>query len=295
MSRTVTALFETREEAEAARARLASEVKVESTRLLAKDTAAALEGLSIDPKQVKTYRDSLQGGNHLLVATVARGEQPARIIRALTEASDFEAQTDEPSLSYEVGPVAREHRGSGEPKAVPAADIPPPPIPAKTPVADAPSSTAATTTAEVEAAAVPTPAAAPAAVERSAPPAAPNREPIAPRTPVGDPREGLRVGQPRQVPESGPHGERLDIESRAPARRLSEQEVEEGGLLKERMIEVIEMREEPVITKEVVVREEVIVRKTVENRTETIRDTVRSTNVDVDELPPPDSFARPRR
>ena len=45
------------------------------------------------------------------------------------------------------------------------------------------------------------------------------------------------------------------------------------------------MREEPVVTKIAVVREEVIVRKTMQERTETIRDTVRQTEVEVEDLP----------
>jgi stress response protein YsnF len=44
------------------------------------------------------------------------------------------------------------------------------------------------------------------------------------------------------------------------------------------------MREEPVITKEAFVREEVIVRKTVQERTETVRDTVRRTDFELEEL-----------
>ena len=44
------------------------------------------------------------------------------------------------------------------------------------------------------------------------------------------------------------------------------------------------MMEEGVITKAAVVREELVVRKYVEQRTETIRETVRRTEVDIDDL-----------
>jgi stress response protein YsnF len=79
----------------------------------------------------------------------------------------------------------------------------------------------------------------------------------------------------------------VDVESRPSERRLSDEEVESGGLFKERVFEIAEMREEPVVTKVAVVREEVIVRKTVNERTETIRDTVRHTEVEVEDLAAP--------
>ena len=51
---------------------------------------------------------------------------------------------------------------------------------------------------------------------------------------------------------------------------LSEAEVAESGLLQERVIEIGEMREEAVVSKQAVVREELVVRKDVEERTERI-------------------------
>jgi stress response protein YsnF len=64
--------------------------------------------------------------------------------------------------------------------------------------------------------------------------------------------------------------------------------MEAGGLFKERVFEIAEMREEPVVTKIAVVHEEVIVRKIVKERTETIRDSVRQTQVEVEDLPLPE-------
>ena len=287
MSRTVTALFETRNEAEAARARLASEVKVETARLLAKDTAGALEGLSIDGKQVDVYRQALQRGDHLLVATVAPGQKPAQIIDALTEREFVAPDADEPKLSYEIGAIPDAARNSKE---EPGEDIAAATAREEEPIVTSAAPAPAETDAPLPqpASAAPEPAAvAPEPVRARAPasPPPPFREPSVPQSRAEEPDQGVRVGEARQVPETSPSGERLHVESRAPARRLTDREIEDGGLLKERMIEVIEMREEPVITKEVVVREEVIIRKTVENRSETIRETVRSTNVDVEELP----------
>ncbi len=85
----------------------------------------------------------------------------------------------------------------------------------------------------------------------------------------------------------------VEIESRPTERRLTDRELEAGGLFKERAIEIAEMREEPVVTKVAVVHEEVIVRKTVKERTETIRDTVRHTEVEVEDLPAPEGSALP--
>jgi uncharacterized protein (TIGR02271 family) len=77
----------------------------------------------------------------------------------------------------------------------------------------------------------------------------------------------------------------VEVEGRPSERRLSDDEIEAGGLFKERVFEIAEMREEPVVTKVAVVREELIVRKTIKERTETIRDTVRHTEVEVEDLP----------
>jgi stress response protein YsnF len=50
----------------------------------------------------------------------------------------------------------------------------------------------------------------------------------------------------------------------------------------EKIVEVIERREEPVIGKETKPGEDVVVRKSLDRRTETVQDTVRESKVDVD-------------
>jgi stress response protein YsnF len=50
------------------------------------------------------------------------------------------------------------------------------------------------------------------------------------------------------------------------------------------VIEIAQVREEAVVTKEVVVREEVVVSKTTERRVEQIHETVRRTVVETEEL-----------
>jgi uncharacterized protein (TIGR02271 family) len=69
-------------------------------------------------------------------------------------------------------------------------------------------------------------------------------------------------------------------------RVLSEAEIAESGLLQERVIEIGEMREEAVVSKQAVVREELVIRKDVEQRTERVSETVRRTEVDIEQLEP---------
>jgi stress response protein YsnF len=69
-------------------------------------------------------------------------------------------------------------------------------------------------------------------------------------------------------------------------RVLSEAELAESGLLRERVIEIGEMREEAVVSKQAVVREELVIRRDVEERTERVSETVRRTEVDIEQLQP---------
>jgi hypothetical protein len=277
-------LFNSRPEAEAASARLAAHIKLEATRMLAKDTAAAVDGLKIDPSRAKFYRDALQGGGHLLVAKVARGEDPKAIIKAITRSAGSpaaEVPPVEPQQSFEVAPAASETRPQELPAEEAADDVRVDEAPAVAPAAEE-------STFRI---AEPAPAVAPASA--SAPPA----EQVDARQ-VGD---ELRIGEPQVI--GGGTGQSRAAEQiplqpgssepgQGTGRQLTYEEVEARGLLKDRTIEVVEMREEPVVSKEVFVREEVVVRKTVSERTETIHDTLRRTQIEVDELPSTDRPAR---
>ena len=66
-------------------------------------------------------------------------------------------------------------------------------------------------------------------------------------------------------------------------------------LMQERTIDVIETAEKAVVGKEAVVREELVVRKDAEQRTETISDTVRRTEVEVDKKGSVKDPSDPRR
>jgi uncharacterized protein (TIGR02271 family) len=88
--------------------------------------------------------------------------------------------------------------------------------------------------------------------------------------------------------------EETHIERRPVNRRLSEEEVAQGGLLQERVVEITEMREEAVVTKEAFVREEVVVTKVVQRRVEQIHETLRRTEVETERLQVPEDASPPR-
>ncbi|MDQ3079043.1 MAG: DUF2382 domain-containing protein [Pseudomonadota bacterium] len=277
MSRIVTALFASRDEAETARMRLASVVKVESARVIGRDTAGALVGLPIRTKQLDYLQEGLKLGDHVVLATVARGANPERIVEALSVTAADVPQREEPQLSYSID-------GADDDK------------PAPTPVAVAERETAAPPplqAREAEMASIPTremPVQAVVAPTEQLPTAKHDRSGLQPSA-AAESSEEVRIGESRLVRSRGtpvPEGdERSAFESQTPARRLSEEEVHAGGLLKDRVIEVVEMREEPIITREVVVREEVLIRKSVNQRSETVHDTVRRTEVEIEDLPSP--------
>jgi uncharacterized protein (TIGR02271 family) len=74
--------------------------------------------------------------------------------------------------------------------------------------------------------------------------------------------------------------ERVDIERRPVDRPVA---AAEDALFRERVIEATETAEEVVVAKEARVTEEVVIRKTSEERTETVSDTVRRTEVEVED------------
>lgn len=74
------------------------------------------------------------------------------------------------------------------------------------------------------------------------------------------------------------HEERADIQRRPVDRPVNDADV----AFKEASVEITEMREEPVVTKEARVKEEVVVGKESRDRTETINETARQTRVDID-------------
>lgn len=100
----------------------------------------------------------------------------------------------------------------------------------------------------------------------------------------GGARVRTRVEQVPVVQDVALLSEVLRVASRPASRPVSEQELEAGGLLRDRVIEIAQVREEAVVTKEVVVREEVVISKTSERRVEQIHETVRRTVVETENL-----------
>jgi hypothetical protein len=273
--RTVTALFDSRAEAETARARFIAQIKTRSTRIIAKDTLAALDSLDIDPKHTAPYQEAIREGAHLLVFEVEAGQDPKRIV------AQFERPAGGGSSAVaspvEEAPTYGFTGGSNEP-----ADdviVEEPPVVAEPELAEA----------EVEPTDEEAPAPAPVLAQRPAEDAPSRRAEDELR--IGTPLKSRGGARVRSVIRETPaeqqvelSEEHVDVENRPSERRLSLGDVKAGGLLMDRTFEIREMREEPVITKEAFVREEVIVRKTVQERTETVRDTVRRTDFELEEL-----------
>ena len=281
--RTVAALYDSRAEAELARARLMSETLARSPRIIAKDTAGAVDGLKIAPRDAETYRQALRRGAHLLVAQVSGGSSARRVIEVLESAmGNVDETADQRDTEHGVQVEIADSSPPPEQRAPQASETPPQPPP--------------------EPAAKPEPAEPRQSVAADQPRQDVAADVPAEETPIPVASEELRIGK-REVARGGARlraftretpveeqvslrEEIIDVESRPSERRLDESELE--GLFKERVIEIAQMREEPVVTKEAFVREEVIVRKRVDERTETIRDTVRHTEVEVEDLAPSD-------
>ncbi len=91
MSRTVTALYDTRAEAEAARQRLASEVQLGSARILDQQSHASggadgsLNRVPLSHEDRSTFHEGIRRGGFLLTAEVTGHEDADKIIRLLEE------------------------------------------------------------------------------------------------------------------------------------------------------------------------------------------------------------------
>jgi uncharacterized protein (TIGR02271 family) len=276
MSRTIAALFDSRAEADLARVRLASDLKAKGQRIIGKDTAGALDGLKIARSDADHYRDELRRGAFLLVGQVPSGTDADSIVELIEQSAEYgsgRAGPSEADASVAVEPARDE-----APRAA---------------MAKAPEPQRAAPREPAPQAQAPKPAA--KVIEEE-------------RIPVAS--EELRVGK-REVQRGGARvrsftreatateqvelrDEVVEIENRPSGRRLSDEELQAGGLFKQRAFEVAEMREEPVVTKIAVVREEVIVRKTIKERQETVSDTVRHTEIEVEDLADTDADPAPR-
>jgi uncharacterized protein (TIGR02271 family) len=257
MSRTVTALYDTRQEAEAARGRLGSAVALERVNIIDKGSGGSGGGglgqvyMSNDDRQA--YGEGLRRGGFLLCAEVESGEEADKIVRLLEESPGVDMDERQRSWRSEGwAPSAGATGGAGTSQAV------------------AGSSAQSGHVVEEE------------------------------RIPIVE--EELRVGKReverggarvrsyvREVPvheevtlrEEHVQVERRPVDQQASGAAGGVQQA--GDMLQDREMEMRETAEEPVVQKVAAVREEVVVRKTAEERTEQIDETVRHTEVEVDE------------
>ena len=88
MSRTVTALYDTRAEAEAARDRLASAVDLGAARIIGH--AGELDGIHMSADDRHVYREGIRRGAFVLSAEVLGHEQADKIIRIIEETASFD-------------------------------------------------------------------------------------------------------------------------------------------------------------------------------------------------------------
>jgi uncharacterized protein (TIGR02271 family) len=79
--------------------------------------------------------------------------------------------------------------------------------------------------------------------------------------------------------------EHVSVERRPVDQALSSSDLDSGDLLRERSVEMSETTEVPVVGKEARVKEVVVVQKTADQHSEQVDDTVRNTRVDVDQEP----------
>ncbi|HEX8467375.1 MAG TPA: YsnF/AvaK domain-containing protein [Allosphingosinicella sp.] len=261
MSRTVTALYDTRQEAEAARQRLASAVDVERVKIIDQDSGGGGEGRSLDNLHLSNddrhaYGEGLRRGGFLLCAEVESGQDHDRIIQLLEESSSVDLEERQQSWKREGWQA----------------------------FSGAPAESAAAGTAGQGTTGQSAGAGGNVVDEQ--------------RIPIVE--EELRIGK-REVTRGGARvrsyvretpveeqvtlrEEHVSVERRPVEQQQGVQSTRNSeDLLQDREIEMRETAEEAVVQKVANVREELVVRKTAEERTEQISDTVRHTEVDVEE------------
>jgi hypothetical protein len=283
MSRTIAALYDTRAEAEFARSRLVQDARARSPRIIGRDTVGAVDGLGIAETDKSTYRDGLRNGAFLLVAEAPGRADVEAIVGLLQDAAGRAEQRPEEQWG-DNGPGVRVELPSDSGQAAPLRAAAP-----QHDLARARGPSPDTRSPDED-----------SAPRLSAPSDSASRQKS--RRPWFEQR--LRRGRDETPPSAArlraftrdaPVEEQVTladegyaVERRPSDRGLNESEIAAAGLFQEREFEFIETREEPVITKVPVMHEEVIVRKTVKERTETVRDTVRRTEVEVEDLPEDD-------
>jgi uncharacterized protein (TIGR02271 family) len=269
MSRTVTALYDTRAEAEAARQRLGSAVDLNQARIIDKDSASSGSGRGLNDVYMShedrhAYGEGIKRGGFLLCAEVGSHEDAEKIVRILEETSSVDLDERQQSWKSEGWAPYSGHAGTGTGMAGGAAM--------------GTGSSSGTSFASQGGAA-----------ERGATVQEEHIPIVEEELRVGKrvvERGGARVRTyVREVPvheQVTLREEHVEVERRPVNQPLSGKDLT-GDLLQDRTIEMRETAEEAVVQKVAQVREEVVVRKTAEEHVEQIDDTVRHTEVEVEE------------
>lgn len=278
MSRTITAMFDSRSEAESARERLsASSIEADRVRIVDQSSGdastggspgqegfwASLKDMFMPDEDRHAYGEGIRRGGYMLAAEVDESDAD-RACDILDEASsvDFDERQSEWRNQGWAGYQADGQAGAfgqlgGDGSGSTTAGI------------GASSGMAATTGRAVDEEHIPI---------------------VSEELRVGKrevERGGARVrSYAREVPvheQVQLREEHVEIERRPVSGDLRSGDLTRGDVFQEREIEMTERAEEAVVSKEARVQEEVVIRKTANERTQNIDDTVRHTEVDVDE------------
>jgi uncharacterized protein (TIGR02271 family) len=250
--RTITSLFDSRNEAEAARQRLIqSDIEAERVRIVDQNSAGASEGEErgfwaslreafLPEDDGHAYEEGMRRGGYLLCAQVHESQANAAI--DLLEGAG--------SVDFDARQTAWRNEG-WEPR-------------------QSHSNTASSH--------------ASSAVEEQRVPIVEEELRVGKREVArGGARVRSYVSETPVHEEIGLREEHVSVERRPVDERLTSDELERGDLLRGREIEMTERSEEAVVGKEARVREELVLKKTTTDRVEQVDDTVRRTEVEVDE------------
>ena len=265
MSRTVTALYDTRAEAEAARERLSAAVVVEGkARIIDKSSTGSndrndFHRVPLSHEDRHAYGEGLRRGGFMLCAEVDDDEDTDKLVSILEETSSVDLDDRQNTWRNEGWTPYQASSGPAPSGGSFAAS-------GATPSTQG-SSTAAGNVVEEQ------------------------HIPIVEEQLVVGKREVNRGGARirtyvRETPvheEVSLREEHVSVERRPVNERLRAGDLKGGDAFEERSIEMTETAEEAVVAKEARVREELVVRKTAEEHVENIDETVRRTEVEVDE------------
>jgi len=259
MSRTVTALYDTRAEAESAKQRLETGFDTDSVKIIDQsshsdnaDRGSSLSSMFGSHDDRHTYDEGIRRGGFLLCAEVDSDEDEDRIVSVLEETSSVDLDQRQSDWRNDGWQPRAEPQGLSQAGSLGQSDTRP---------------LGSDRTSQEE------------------------------RIPIVE--EQLQVGK-RTVSRGGARvrsyteevpveesvnlrEEHVSVERRPVDQQLGAADLKDESLFSDRTVEMTETAEEAVVSKEARVKEELVVSKTATERTEQVHDTVRHTEVDVDE------------